>query len=269
MTNPAFPPKIPSQPVSSADVHEEKMFCAQLEDRALLSGPNSRLQDLRLVVNVLRDFIRGFRVLHFVGPCITVFGSARFGEQHPYYILARKMGSAIAQMGFTIMTGGGRGIMEAANRGAKDTGGRSVGCNIKLPMEQQPNAFLDRSVTLDYFFVRKTLLMKYSYGFIIMPGGFGTMDEMFEALTLIQTKKIRNFPIVIMGREYWADLAVFIRRMVDAGTISAGDLDLIRFTDSVEEAVAHLNDKAVGQFGLHRRRIPKKSALLGEGGLAD
>lgn len=259
---------LPLPPGSPVDVREEERFCAQLEDRALLSGPNARLRDLRLVMGVLRDFIRGFRVLHFVGPCITVFGSARFGEDHAYYKLARETASAIARMGFTIMTGGGPGIMEAANRGAKDAGGRSVGCNIKLPFEQKPNPFLDRSVTLDHFFVRKTLLMKYSYGFVIMPGGFGTMDEMFEALTLIQTKKVRNFPIVMMGREYWADLAIFVQRMVDAGTINASDLDLIRFTDSVEEAVAHLNDRAVRQFGLLQKRLPRKRAWLGEKGLA-
>ena len=168
----------------------------------------------------MRDFLRGFRVLHFVGPCVTVFGSARIKSDSPYYELARKMGAAVAQLGFTVMTGGGPGIMEAANRGAKEIGGRSVGCNIELPREQHPNAYLDRSVTLRYFFVRKTLLVKYSYAFVIMPGGAGTLDEMFEAITLIQTGKIRSFPVVIMGTDYWHELIPFIDKMVKAGMIA-------------------------------------------------
>ncbi len=258
-------PKIPQ--TSLAKEKEEDSFLGQLEDRALLSGPNARLRDLSLLMSVAADFLRGFRALHFVGPCITVFGSARFKEDHPYYKLTREMGAAISKMGFTVMTGGGPGIMEAANRGARDVGGPSVGCNIKLPFEQMPSPYLDRCVTMNHFFVRKTLLMKYSYGFVIMPGGFGTMDEMFEALTLIQTGKVRNFPIVVMGREYWGDLCDFIHGMVASGTISEGDLDLIKFTDSVEEAVAHLEEHAVTQFGLLRKRRPVKSALLGESGI--
>jgi uncharacterized protein (TIGR00730 family) len=167
-------------------------------------------------------------------------------------------------MGFTVLTGGGPGIMEAANRGAKDVGGRSVGCNIILPQEQEPNPYLDRWVNMKYFFVRKTLLIKYSYGFVILPGGFGTMDEMFEALTLIQTRKIRNFPIIMMGKEYWADLMDFMGRMKAAGTISPEDLDLMLFTDSMDEAIAHLEAKAVAQFKLRKQRVPKSSWILGE-----
>lgn len=261
--------QLPRTTVSRGEEREEDLFYGQLEDRALLGGPNPRVRDLRLLMSVLRDFMRGFRGLHFVGPCITVFGSARFKEDHAYYQLARAMGSAVARMGFTVMTGGGPGIMEAANRGAREAGGRSVGCNIRLPAEQSPNPYLDRQVTLNYFFVRKTLLMKYSYGFVIMPGGFGTMDEMFEALTLIQTKKVRNFPIVIMGRDYWEDLCDFVHGMIDRGTISAGDLDLMRFTDSVDEAIDHLHQKAVRQFGLRRKRMPKESVLLGEKGISN
>ena len=256
-----------TRPANATEESEEAFYSGQLEDRALLSGPNARIRDLRLLLSVVMDFMRGFRALHFVGPCITVFGSARFKEDHAYYQLTRKMGAAIAQMGFTVMTGGGPGIMEAANRGARDAGGPSVGCNIKLPFEQVPSPYLDRCVTMNYFFVRKTLLMKYSYGFVIMPGGFGTMDEMFEALTLIQTRKVKNFPIVVMGREYWGDLCDFIHGMVATGTISEGDLELIKFTDSVEEAVAHLQEYAVKQFGLRRKRVPKKSVLLGEHGI--
>lgn len=265
---PIGPKSVPHTHVTPADEHEDKHFCNELEDRELLSGPNARTRDLRLLMSVMGDFLRGFRTLHFVGPCITVFGSARFKEDHRYYQMAREVGAAIVKMGFTVMTGGGPGIMEAANRGAREAGGRSIGCNIKLPFEQKPNPYLDRCVTMNHFFVRKTLLMKYSYGFVILPGGFGTMDEMFEALTLIQTKKVRNFPIVMMGRDYWTDLGDFMNGMIKGGTISGGDLDLMKFTDSVEEAVQHLQEKAVRQFGLRRKNAPVESALLGERGLA-
>lgn len=232
----------------------------QKADELFLEGPRSRSRELLTLVRVMRDFLRGFRVLHFVGPCVTVFGSARIKSDSPYYELARKMGAAIAQLGFTVMTGGGGGIMEAANRGAKDVGGRSVGCNIQLPHEQKANAWLDRFVTLRYFFVRKTLLAKYSYAFVIMPGGAGTLDEMFEALTLIQTGKIKSFPVVIMGTNYWGDLLPFIHKMAKEGMIAASDLDLVYATDSVEDAIAHLRKKAIEPFGLrlvHRVRPQK------------
>lgn len=242
----------------------EKIFSSQLIDRSLLRGPNRRLEELRQIFSVAWEFMKGFRALHFVGPCITVFGSARFEENHPYYKLARKLGAEIARMGFTVMTGGGPGIMEAANRGAKDVGGRSVGCNIELPFEQKHNPWLDRWVNMKYFFVRKVLLMKYSYGFVIMPGGFGTLDEMFEALTLIQTKKVRNFPVVVMGTEYWSEMRQLVDHMLKGATIGPEDIDLICWTDSVEEAIAHLQDKAVKQFGLVRETTPDSSALLGE-----
>src|SRR5881396_2765554 len=183
----------------------------------------------------MRDFLRGFRALHFVGPCVTVFGSARIQRDDPNYELARKMGAAIARLGFTVMTGGGPGIMEAANRGAKEVGGRSVGCNIELPSEAA-NPYLDRCVRMHYFFVRKALLIKYSYAFVVMPGGVGTLDELFEALTLIKNGKIKNFPIVIMGTDYWTQLIAFIEQMAQRGKISSSDLNLIFATDSVEEA---------------------------------
>src|SRR5262245_10440433 len=150
-------------------------------DRVLLEGPHSRLREFWLVIRTVRDFIRGFRALHFVGPCVTIFGSARFPEDHPYYAIGRAVGRRVSLLGFTVMTGGGPGLMEAANRGAKDVGGRSVGCNISLPLEQAPNRYMDRSVTSEHFFVRKVLLFKYSYAFIALPGGIGTMDELFEA----------------------------------------------------------------------------------------
>ncbi len=254
-------------PPSPSEIKAEEEFTTAFQDRLLLAGPNPRSRDFSLLMSVVKDFLVGFRALHFVGPCVTVFGSARYKEDHPYYVLTRKLGAAISKMGFTVMTGGGPGIMEAANRGAKDVGGRSVGCNIILPFEQKQNPYLDRSVDIKHFFVRKTLLIKYSYGFVIMPGGFGTMDEMFEALTLIQTGKLENFPVVLMGKEYWTDLRDFLEKMVSGGTISPEDLDLMLFTDSIDEAVAHLEEKAVKQFKLRRARVPKESVLLGERGI--
>jgi uncharacterized protein (TIGR00730 family) len=237
-------------------------------DEIFLEGPRSRFDEFVTLLRVMRDFLRGFRVLHFVGPCVTVFGSARVMSNSPHYDLARKMGSAIARLGFTVMTGGGPGIMEAANRGAKDVGGRSVGCGIELPQEQKNNAYLDRSVTMHYFFVRKALLVKYSYAFVVMPGGAGTLDELFEAFTLVQTGKIKNFPIVVMGTGYWRELIDLIHKMAQAGTISPSDLGLIYATDSVDDAIAHIRSKAIEPFGLKlvtriRRRLP----WLGERGL--
>lgn len=211
----------------------------------------------------MRDFMIGFRALHFVGPCVTVFGSARVAETDPYYQIAREIGRGLGRMGFTVMTGGGPGLMEAANRGARDVGAHSVGCNIALPMEQSVNRYVDKSVTCRYFFVRKVLLFKYSYGFVAMPGGMGTTDELFEALTLIQTRKILNFPIVVMGKKYWAPLINQLHDMVTAKTISAADLDLMLMTDKVPEALAHIERHAIEAFGLTRRRI-RSSRLLGE-----
>ena len=235
-------------------------------DEVMLEGPHSRLDEFVTLLRVMTDFLRGFRVLHFVGPCVTVFGSARLKADNPNYELARKMGAAIAGLGFTVMTGGGPGIMEAANRGAKEAGGRSVGCNIELPFEQRPNDYLDRCVKLHYFFVRKTLLIKYSYAFVVLPGGAGTLDELFEALNLIQTGKIKNFPIVIMGADYWRELIELLEKMAGAGMIGAQDLSLIYATDSVEEAIEHIRVKAIEPFGLKRvarRHLP----WLGERGL--
>jgi len=237
-------------------------------DEIFLQGPRSRFRELITLARVMRDFLRGFRALHFVGPCVTVFGSARLKSDSPYYELARKMGTAIAQLGFTVLTGGGAGIMEAANRGAKDVDGRSVGCNIELPMEQKPNQYLDRFVTLHYFFVRKTLLVKYSYAFVIMPGGAGTLDEMFEALTLIQTGKIKRFPVVIMGTDYWDEILPFIHEMAKGGMIAPSDLNLVYATDSVDDAIAHIRQKSIEPFGLRLvRRVRPPWRWLGESGL--
>jgi len=230
---------------------------------ALLIGPRSRIAELRSALHVLGEFIRGFRALHFVGPCVCIFGSARFQEDHPYYAIAREMGRRVALLGFTVMTGGGPGIMEAANRGARDAGGPSVGCNIELPMEQKPNPYLDRWVTFRHFYVRKVMMVKYSYAFVVMPGGLGTLDELFEALTLIQTKKILSFPVVVMERAFWKPMTEMLDRMVLEKTIAPEDLHLFLLTDSVEAAIAHVEKHAIEQFGL-RPKSPAPSKMLGE-----
>jgi uncharacterized protein (TIGR00730 family) len=232
-------------------------------DRVLLEGPHSRRKELWLVLRVVRDFIAGFRTLHFVGPCVTVFGSARYDESHPYYALGREIGRGVAGLGFTVMTGGGPGLMEAANLGAREVGGLSVGCNIELPQEQSPNSYLDRSVTCRYFFVRKVLLFKYSYAFIGLPGGLGTLDELFEALTLIQTRKIANFPVVLLGTEYWEPVQTLLRHLAVERTIDERDLNLLLVTDSISEALAHIRRHAIEPFGLSRRQF-SPSTLLGE-----
>ena len=211
------------------------------DDRHLLEGPRRWWDETLRVGRIVREFVRGFAALQFAGPCVTVFGSARFDETHRYYRLAREVSAAIAAQGFTILTGGGPGIMEAANRGAKDVGGRSIGCNIVLPHEQKPNPYVDKVVTFRYFFVRKVMLVKYSQAFVIFPGGFGTMDEAFESATLIQTGKILDFPIVFMGSDYWGPLFDFLRqRMVPEGTIDLDDYERLILTDSVEEVLERL-----------------------------
>jgi len=232
------------------------------DERLFLSGPRSRWKELLSVLDIMREFIRGFQTLHFVGPCVTVFGSARFKQDHPYYALTEQVGAGLARLGFTVITGGGPGVMEAASRGAKQAGGFTVGCNIVLPEEQKLNPYLDRSVAFKHFFVRKVMLVKYSYAFVVMPGGLGTMDELFEALTLIQTAKIKNFPVVLMSTEFYRPLMGFLAKMVAGGTISDTDLDLLLLTDSVEQAMDHIEKHAVKSFGLDRPK--RKLKALGE-----
>jgi len=208
------------------------------EEKAFLEGSRENPQELASAGRIFLEFVRGFERLGGIGKCVTVFGSARFMEGHRYYKLARKLGRRLAQEGFTVMTGGGPGIMEAANRGAKEGGGMSIGCNIQLPLEQKPNSYLDRFVEFEHFFVRKVMLVKYSQAFVMMPGGFGTLDEVFETITLMQTSKLEYFPIVAMGGEFWKRLGEFIRNtLLTEGTISRPDLELIRPTDSVERAI--------------------------------
>ena len=231
-------------------------------ERALLGGPRSRVREFGTIFRVTTEMLRGFRRLHFVGPCVTVFGSARVAEGSFEYDASRRVAERFAHAGFAIITGGGPGVMEAANRGARDAGALSIGCNIRLPHEQKPNDFLDVSIDFNYFFVRKVMLVKYSYAFIVMPGGFGTMDELFEALTLIQTGKIENFPVVVMGRDYWDGLRDQLDSMVERGMIDRRDLDLVLVTDDVDEAVAHVQRAVGDRLVLHPRRRPIRA--LGE-----
>lgn len=219
-----------------------------------LEGPQSRRFELRFAWKVFCQILAGNRALYFAGPCITVFGSARFKEDHPYYAVAREFGKRIAAMNFTVMTGGGPGIMEAANRGAFENGGRSVGCNIHLPMEQQPNRYMQKWVTFDYFFLRKAMLLKYSYAFIVMPGGFGTLDELFNTLTLIQTKSITQFPVVLYGKAYYQPLIKMIEKMVAEEAILSSDLDLLLVTDDVDEAMTHISNYIAGNYDLFKKR---------------
>ena len=215
-------------------------FLKSLKDaeKRFLSGRRSCADELESAVRVFLEMLRGFEELDFNGPCVTVFGSARFEEDHPYYAMGREVGRLLAEAGFSVMTGGGPGIMEAANRGARDAGGVSLGCNIRLPREQKPNPYLDSFVEFEHFFVRKVMLVKYSSAFVVLPGGFGTLDEAFEVVTLIQTRKLESFPVVALGGAYWEHLAEFLRdTLVSEGTISADELDLIELAENPAAAV--------------------------------
>lgn len=235
------------------------------DERSFLQGPGSRQSELLFALKIFMEFIKGFRVFHFLGPCVTVFGSARYKEGHEFYSMGRTIGQELAKLGFTVMTGGGPGLMEAANRGAKDAGGKSVGCNIVLTMEQKPNPYLDKWVSIRYFFIRKVLLSKYSYAFIAMPGGYGTLDEFFEAITLIQTDKIKHFPVVLIGKEFHKNLSDHLLQLSKAGTISQTDLDLFLLTDSVEEAIEFIEKNAIIQFNLRKKTsFMKPFGWLGE-----
>lgn len=211
------------------------------QERAFLRGADDLLVDFDRAFGIFQEFVRGCRGLYDLGPAVTVFGSARFAEGHRYYELARATGRRLAEAGYAVVTGGGPGLMEAANRGAHEAGGTSVGCNIVLPREQKPNPYCSRVLHFDHFFVRKVMLVKYSSAFVMMPGGFGTLDEIFEIATLIQTGKIDRFPIVTMGIEFWdRALGGMWEAMRSEGTISRGEVDSFP-TDSPEEAVAHID----------------------------
>jgi uncharacterized protein (TIGR00730 family) len=245
-------------------VVQRRVARKEATERRYLEGPQSRGFELVHALRIFGEYLRGLRALHFVGPCVTVFGSARTTADDPTYELGRRTGALLADAGFTVMTGGGPGIMEAANRGAREAGGRSIGCNIQLPVEQAANPYVDRMVTFQHFFVRKVMLVKYSYGFVALPGGFGTFDEVFEAATLIQTGKIRNFPVVLLGTSFWLPLLDEMRStMLPRHAITDADLDRLSLTDSPDEAVAHVLDVATRTFGL-RYRAPQRRRWLGE-----
>ena len=242
---------------------------ASHEERRFLEGPHSRGFEFMRAFRIFRELIHGFRAFHFAGPCITVFGSARFPESHPYYDLTRRMGGEIARAAFTVMTGGGPGLMEAANRGAKEANGASIGCNIVLPREQKPNHYLDKWVEFRYFFVRKVMLVKYSYAFVAAPGGFGTLDEFFEVATLIQNGKIQGFPVVLLGVEYWTPLLDFMRgSLLKARAISPEDLASVHLTDSPEEAMQFILSVVTDHFGLrYVTKRPRSRRLFFERGI--
>jgi len=257
------PPDAPAPPAVARPPQRRRN-----DERRFLEGPLSRWEEFLRVLRIGAEFVRGFRALHFVGPCVTVFGSARFPPGHPWYELAREVGRRLAAAGFTVMTGGGPGIMEAANRGAREGGGLSIGCNIELPTEQRPNDWLDRFVEFRYFFVRKVMLVKYSYAFVAMPGGLGTLDEISETAVLVQTRKIEDFPLVLVGREFWAPLLDYLREThLAEGTIDAEDLERLLVTDSPEEAVRWIVEAAERKFGVGLAAAPRMRPWLGERGV--
>jgi hypothetical protein len=226
----------------------ERSLLRQVEgaEKLFLSGRRNREADLESAVRFFLEFLHGFESFDFKQPCVTVFGSARFAEDHKYYRLAREIGTALAKAGYAVMTGGGMGIMEAANRGAKEAGGLSVGCNIQLPHEQKPNRYLDKFIQFEHFFARKVMLVKYSCAFVVMPGGFGTLDEAFEIATLMQTNKLERFPLIACGQEFWDKFVAFVRdAMLKEGTISLEDVQFIHRADTAEETVRIIQEAGV------------------------
>jgi uncharacterized protein (TIGR00730 family) len=229
-------------------------------EKAFLSGRRNREADLESAVRFFLEFVRAFESFDFHAPCVTVFGSARFPESHRYYQLAREVGAALAKAGFAVMTGGGGGIMEAANRGAHEAGGISVGCNIQLPREQVPNKYLDKFILFQHFFARKVMLVKYSSAFVVMPGGFGTMDEAFEIATLMQTNKIERFPLIGVGTDFWDRFAGFVRdTMLAEGTISPEDVQFMHRVDTAEDVI-----RIIREAGLLPEPVRTASALDAE-----
>ncbi len=235
---------------------EERKRIIPKDEWVYLDGPKPRTFEFIFAWKVWYEFIKGFRCLHFVGPAITVFGSARYASDHPYYKIGEEIGKRVAQLGFTTVTGGGPGLMEAASKGAFESGGKSIGINILLPFEQGVNPYVHTSVTIRYFFVRKTLLLKYSYAFIVLPGGFGTMDELYETLTLMQTNIVEDFPVVLIGVEYWSKMMDFIREMIDCKTISPPDIHLMKVTDDLDEAFDYVQSYIGDHYKVAKRMRP-------------
>ncbi len=218
---------------------QEPTFQAQEEH--FLARRENFFTGLWSALRIFFEYMHGFYVFRNIHNCITIFGSARFTETHKYYQMAHTLGYLLAKNRYTVMTGGGPGIMEAANRGAKEGGGRSISCNINLALES-PNLFVDKKITFHYFFVRKVMLTKYSSAFIVLPGGLGTLDELFEMSTLIQTHKVKNFPLILMGSDYWSPLINFMRdTLLKSGTIFPEDIERLLVTDSPDDALAYIN----------------------------
>ncbi|TYC14124.1 TIGR00730 family Rossman fold protein [Bizionia gelidisalsuginis] len=236
----------------------DKRIKLSKEESLFVRGPLSRYREFIFAFKVFFSFLKAFRRMHFIGPCVTVFGSARFTKDYDHYKNAEKIGASLAKTGFTVMTGGGPGIMEAANKGAFEAGGYSVGCNIILPFEQKPNPYLHKWINIPYFFLRKVILIKYSYAFVVMPGGIGTLDELFEALTLIQTKVIQNFPVVIFDSEYHKELCQHIQVMAKNESISPEDMEQLFVTDSVEDLITHIKTHSIKKFGLVKKQAKLK-----------
>jgi uncharacterized protein (TIGR00730 family) len=237
-------PPHPLRAISDEETSEER----------LLTGRDSRSQEFLRVMRISREFVRGFRALHFVGPCVTFFGSARFDGSTVHYARARELAGRVAEQGFTVITGGGPGLMEAASRGAHEAGGRTIGATIDIGREP-PNPYVDTIVPFHYFFARKVILVKYSYGFVLLPGGFGTLDEMFESLTLIQTERLQTFPVVLYGSEYWGGLLDWVRSTVlGSGAIDTVDVDQLVVTDDPDEVV-HALAGAARRLGLRLHPI--------------
>jgi uncharacterized protein (TIGR00730 family) len=231
------------------------------EDERLLERPfepglpthDFKHSDPWRVFRIMGEFVEGFDTLAHTGPAVSIFGSARVPADHPQYRAAETTARLIGEAGFAVITGGGPGIMEAANKGAVEGGALSIGCNIELPFEQGYNRWVQVPINFRYFFVRKTMFVKYAQAFVIFPGGFGTLDELFEALTLIQTGKVRNFPVILFGSEYWDGLMVWIRdRLIEEGKISPEDLDLLVVTDSPEETVRIISAARAREWDIHR-----------------
>lgn len=221
-----------------------------------LTGPQPRRVELAAALTVFREYFRGMRAFHGLRPCITVFGSAHRNEEHPQYQLVREAGSLLAQANFIVMTGGGPGLMEAANRGAREAGGRSVACTITLPWAENTNPYVDQVVLFRRFFVRKTMLVKYSHGFVAGPGGLGTFDEVFAAATLVHTGKIKNFPIVLLGRDFWNPIVSFLDSQVNVRQMADCTPSHFFVTDSPADAVDHICRTVPGSRGVAERNAP-------------
>ena len=246
------------------------------EDARLLETPRHQppidftQTDPWRVLRIMGEFVEGFDTLAHTGPAVSVFGSARTHPDDPMYAAAREVARRLARDGFAVITGGGPGIMEAANRGAREGGGESIGCNIELPFEQGINAYVDVPINFRYFFVRKTMFVKYSEAFVCFPGGFGTLDELFEALTLIQTEKIQDFPVILFGTEYWRGMLDWIRNtMLAGGKISPEDLDLMLLTDSADEVCAAVRESWEAKGRPIRGASEEAAPPVPEAGTAD